>query len=543
MKMIQPDPLQFFATRVLLNNLPSYMMTIKQKGYIGDHTIAKDILRIIKDCTTQKQPWWWVFRYQDYEKEMSVRFDKNHANFIMDVFTFRLTHSSDLIFPFSKCIPTFEHFYTHLHHHGNYLTVLSLDSCPCSKSFGFMDPLLDVICSYTTVLKSLTLPKCYNKKKTCCISEKGAETIINSRLTHTLQEITFVSTVVTTDNIILRILSSLNNLRILNLSNVYVIGCRQAEKLPIPFNYGSYRAISRLEHLRIYDYINCMCHRESTCLLREGESCFWEHIGEQYPNLKTLQISSIWADKWWGDGWLFRLRDGLSKRNKPLEYLSVNTNYVTIVRQMNADRINTVDTLEDILYEAVRGDQDDESIERVMQKIYGVWWSLDDKTHKLCGDMLAFINFVIPNFRYIREVFISCSYIVAEMIDKDIIKLPTSFIETFITSIMGPDTEDFKLVHIFEILMKYNGGDPIISVGVIEKVLRVLSLQKRGQYYWRREQRIVCECLVNIQKIDEYNIVMEKIFDFKLMLYWFSDFPDLFEKLRLVVAIKKIFSN
>ena len=533
--MIQPDPLQFFATRVLLDNLPSYMITIKEKkGYIGDHTTAKHILRILKDYPRENKPW------RNYREEKSPRFDKIHANFIMDVFTFRLMHSSDLIFPFSKCIPTFEHFYTHLRHHGNYLTVLSLDSCPCSRYFGFMDPLLDVICSHTTVLKSLTLPKCYNKKKTCCISEKGAETIINSRLTHTLQEITFVSTVVTTEKIILRILSSLNNLRILNLSNVYVIGCRQAEKLPIPFNYGSYRAISRLEHLRIYDYIDCMCHRGRTCVPHEGESCFWEDIGEQYPNLKTLQISSIWADKQWGYGWLLRLSDGLSKRKKPLEYLSVNTDYVEIVRQMNADRINTVDTLEDILYEAVRGDQDDESIKRVMIKILYVWCWLGDKTHKLCGDMLAFINFVIPNFRHISEVFVNCSYIVAEMIGKDIIKLPTSFIETFITTIMGPETEMFSLVHIIEILMGYNGGDPIISVGVFEKVLRALSVQERNQYCWRQQRRTVCECLVNIQKNDEYNQVMEKIFDFELMLHWFSEFPDLF---RLVVTNMKTYST
>ena len=542
--MIEPDRLQFSAIRVLIDNLPSYMPLLrKRKAYLGAG--ANDTLRVVG--------------------EGKKRIDHNHADFIMDLFTFMFNdHTTGLIFPASRYIPTSEHLKTHLLHHGHRITELSLASCTCygeeeeeeaaaanarkrdlwletrsksrkrvlglSMAASNITKLLEIICSSAKVLKSLTLPKCKN----CVISKRDADIFINSHLVNTLQELTLLSIVFMSEEVIQEILSSLINLKVLNLSHVSTIGCRARECFLIPLNwFSSYPALTQLEHLRIYDNVDCPCEEGCVPYITERE---WEELGEQYTNLKTLQISCHMPEGENALGeyclWLHHLKNGLRTRKEPLEYLSVmvyEEESIRIIRQMNANKITVGETLEEILYEMLRGDRDDLTIRYLIFDVMDVWRKTDKKTHKLCGDMLAIINILIPNYRHIYNVFETCGRILVYMVEdlalRQALKLTPSFIETFITRIMGPENEKFPLYHIFRILRAY---DDVISVDVFETVFRRFSsIHNPSQYS--------CLLLGQIYKYianlgEEYMAAMKRIWGPKWrrnIIYWFSECSEL----------------
>ena len=571
------------AVRALLHSLPSlvdcslveninqYLSGLlfvhgKEKDqYLGCHTTVNDFLRVLAFHGKENDVRVLGFNLNTLRDKQDFlfndRFDKNHADIIMNIFTHWLVHPKKLSFPCSRYIPTFEQLNIHLRHHGNYLTELSLARCPCHGNKD-MDPLLNIICSSTSLLRCLTLPKCGKESiyDRCCISEVGAQTIINSNLINTLQEITFSSTVFVNEDVLLKILSSLSdNLRILNMSHIAFRGCRKNERIPIPFaflsssssssssssfscsfcsssssSYHSYRPLSQLQHLRIYDYVDCECQNDDErCLPDEDHYCPWHEIGEQYHNLKTLQISSWWA-RYWEPNWLLCLNEGLRRRKKPLEYLCLqkicDVDY-DVIRQMNVDRINIGETLNDILYEMIRGDRDDLSIEKL--SICG--WSFDFDHRDQCRDMLAIINFLIPDYRHIETVFDGCCTAIIEMVKDSRLRqhlaLTPSFVETFLSRIICPENNLFDLTPVFDILVVYG---ECISVDVFDMVLRTLSLQKPMDYY-RPNLRKICWYFVNVwtkYSTDEYIVAMQRIWGPRLLQtiqYWFGVFSDLIE--------------
>ena len=462
--MIQPDTLQFSAIRVLIDNLPSYMPLLQErKGYLGAG--ANDILRVA-----------------------GVDNNKHQADFIMDLFTFRfIDHTTNLTFPPSKYIPTAEHLETHLFHHGHRITEISLAICICHQTkMDEVNSLLRVIGSSAKVLRCLTLPKCLNNR--CTITNRGADFIIKSKLPETLQEITFLSTVFLDEDVLLNLLSSLINLKVLNISHISVLGC---SPFPIPFSHvPPQRTLTQLEHLRIYDYVGCPCGC-SPNFTRE-----WKELAEEYTNLKTLQISNEWdADT----NWLFDLRDGLRTRKEPLEYLSVlvSTYYYSpspsssssddgydddrmaihrripsIIQELNADKINTGQTLEE-LYELLHGARVDATIKHLIIRVRYIWLATD-KTHKTYSDMLAIIKFLIPRYRHLCTVVQLCVETLLIMVENSTLRqtlnLIPSFIETFITRIMMNRNYPLYPPYVYDIITKIlNVYGDSISVDVIKR--------------------------------------------------------------------------
>ena len=457
--------LQLLALRALIENLPARMPQIlsvhrdKRYGYIGDPDMARDLLSVVVSI------------------ENSI-VDKYHADFIMDLFTFMFIHSTDLVFPSSRYIPTLRHLETHLLHHGYRLTELSLANCYSDEN----EELLKVIsCSPLKVLKCLTLPR--NR-----VSERGADVIKKSEFINTLQTLKFSSTVFSTMDVLLEILSSLTNLKVLSLSNISCGGGGGTSQiLPIPLGGVS----SNLEHLRIYNYTPPEFVVDPEQLSNE-----WVEFCQQYPNLRILRLLRI--EYIIGNYYtsLCALRDGLDKRKEPLTYLSLETTddkySRLIVRQMNATRITTCDTLRDILYQIKKEGLGDDITQHLLWKIGYIWRKLEDKrnNHNICRHMLAIIDRVIHKYKHFpQRMFSVCVEALLFMVQdsklREELKLTPLYIEKFITNIMGPQNEeDCFLVSIFEILIVY--GDSI-SVDVFEMVLKKFAFQNRYGVYHRSQ--------------------------------------------------------
>ena len=375
MKLLSnPESLQYSAVDVFINHLPLFQQQQLQQlqrqrqqfvinvGYLGGPDLAEDILRAIgrRKCPT--------------------------SELIMDIFTFTIIHSSKLIFPTLKYknnenIPTLNQLETHLYYHGTYLTELSLAN---NYNNTEADEWLEVICEgCSSMLKSLTLPVHNNFS---CITETGATALITkSDFANTLQELDLSCSVFSSKVVLFDILSHLPDLRKLNLTNVSMLDCGNDgynQILPIPLDAYN-NSLSRLEHLNMSSvhefsrYNNCCdsqklwfdIDRKVEQLERE-----WTVFFEKYTSLNELQIANTFITM---DVESLRvLKDCLVKRKKPLAYLrtraqsenccetitsvdpSSRHRAISVIRQMNADRITVGETFDELLYELKRRDID-----------------------------------------------------------------------------------------------------------------------------------------------------------------------------------------
>ena len=200
---VHPEPLQFLALDVWINHLPSLSRWIpNNRGYLGGPDISKDILRITALSGIEKR------RRNDGD----ARFDRDHADLIMDIITFSILPATELIFPPSFYVPTLRQLRTHLSHHGHKLTALSLYRCDAPSH-----QLLRVIGEHcSSNLKSLVLPAFLDIDDECVDYISG----INCKFSSTLRKLDLASSVFSTVDTLLRLLSQLPRLEDLNLSNV-----------------------------------------------------------------------------------------------------------------------------------------------------------------------------------------------------------------------------------------------------------------------------------------------------------------------------------
>ena len=504
--------LQLLGLRVLIDHLPSYMPQIlKCNRYIGDHTTARDLLNMMS-----------YKKYEIGDKHHRIN-NKHHIDCIMDLFTFMLAdYSPDLIFPISLYIPTFEQLDTHLLHHGNRLTRLSLTNCHGDNVTT--DEILRIICRSLKFLKSLTLAS----NRTC--SQTGADMIKNSELPNTLYELNLMGTMFSTGDVLLQILSSLTHLKKLNLCRVRMNTCHQSLAVPLLLLDNS---LLFLENLRVFFFEGC-CHKSNKELK-------WGRFVENHPNLKTLQLSNESYDS------LLCLREGLRTRKEPLAYLAVDTDCPYLTLQMNANIITTGETIKEILYDMEHGGLDYLSVHHMLTNTSFVWRNRSNKKNpEICRDMLGIINLLIPKYTHYSVVFFECSDIIRFMVQdsrlREDLQLTPSFINTFINHLMMVDDPAIHvgivrqdLVNILEILAVYEDS---ISVVVFERVWKTLALQNRFCYIlWDRKK--IFRCILDIANYATYEYILafkkswgsHTFHDLKLKLIsWFDEPSYLIEK-------------
>ena len=469
-------PLQFLALRGLIEHLPTYMPQIlelhRAGRYIGDHNTAKDLLNVMSYYGKEKQ------------KEVHLpnppfmpRFDQDHIDLIMDIFTFMIIdYSPELIFPPSRYIPSCKQLHTHLIHHGDRLTKFSLDVDYIATITP--DKLLEIICDSLKFLKILTIPDC---SYSAC-SRRSVKIIEKSQLPNTLHELNLMATRFTTLAVLLDIISSLTHLKKLNLSKIRIFGYRGpcAQSLPLPI----FDSLFYLEHLWIYDfYSRYYDHRP----LSNTE---WSEFIQYHPNLKTIQLSGKSS---WRNDYVWSLEEGLKMRKTPLMYLGVKEDYEQyrcLIRRMNADKITTGETIQELLYDiSMGGGLNYVSVHDIVSNMTRIW-QICDKSIDKCRDMLSVINLLIPRYKHISRVFYTCSEVILYMAKslrlREEFQLTPSYVETFITHLlMDPENENEDLVNIFEILALYENS---ISVVVFETVWKTLALQDYSQYFHTSER-------------------------------------------------------
>ena len=527
--------LQLLGLRVLIDNLPPYMPQIlKCNRCIGDNTTARDLLNIM----TYK-------KYQRGMKHCRLVDNKHHIDCIMDLFTFMLAdYSPELIFPISLYIPTFEQLDTHLLHHGNRLTRLSLTNCHGDNVTT--DDILRIICRSLKFLKSLTLAP----NGTC--SQTGADLIKNSELPNTLYELNLMGTMFSTGDVLLQILSSLTHLKKLNLCQVRMNMCRSLhhhQSLAVQLHLLD-NSLLFLENLRVFFFEGC-CHKSN-------EELKWGTFVQNHPNLKTLQLTEESYDS------LLCLREGLRTRKEPLAYLAVeiDSSYLSlvndeynnalekkkiIIRQMNANIITTGETIKEILYDMENGGLDSLSVHHMVTLTSFIWRNRSNKKNsEICRDMLRIINLLIPKYTHYSIVFFMCSDIIRFMVQdsrlREELQLTPSFMNTFINHLMMIDDPAIDLeivredlVNIIEILAVYKDS---ISVVVFERVWKTLVLQNRFCYIlWDRKK--IFRCILDIANYATYEYILafrkswgsHTFHNLKLKLMsWFNEPSYLIEK-------------
>ena len=470
MLSINPERLQLLTIWVLINHLPSIIFE-KKIFYLGGFEICRDILRVTALYGKEKRR----------GLEWTRRFNNYHSNLIMDMITFMIIPSSVLVFPPSKYIPTLNQLRNYLSYHGNDLIELSLAACCDDDSDEcYYDVLLEIIgATCSSKLKRLTLPvfSCC----CCCITDRGVNAITKSEFSHTLQELDLSSSIFANWDVLFELLSHLPSLKKLNISNVTTLlgSDHRHQILPVPLNNHS---LSNLEHLN-------MCSINGGPVDNNQIAREWGLFFEQYSRLKTLQVANTFSTLDVESLCIFK--DCLQKRKEPLAYLRIraysdtwfnsvvrvdnSSRYpaIAIIRQMNADNISAGETFDELYRELQREDVNKftriniiHSLEVV--RMFGSIMRVD------IDEVLSAIDLLIPEYRYIREVFGECSNAIFFMAEE--MRLAPSVIEAFITLAMGPENEDFCLARICDILSIYKQS---ISVGVFEKVLTTIIKQDK----------------------------------------------------------------
>ena len=460
---INPERLQLLTIRVLINHLPSLIFKMKKEEYLGGSDVCRDILNITALNGKEKRR----------DLKWTRRFNKYHSNLIMDILTFLVIPSPILIFPPSKYIPTLQQLRNYLSYHGNDLIELSLADC-CDDYIDecYYDALLEVIgamCS--SKLKRLTLPVlnryCYG---CCCITERGANAIIKSRFSHTLQELDMSSSIFLNWDVLLKLVSYLPNLRKLNVSNVTVMldTDHRHQILPIPLNEYS---LLNLEHLNMCSFNYGICiptigDNGGIARMLERE---WGLFFKKYSRLKTLQIAHTFSTL--DVESLLIFRDCLQKKEEPLTYLriraysdtwdnsivnvDISSRYpaIAIIRQMNADKISIGETFDELYDELQREDVDNFTRINVIHnlEVIRMFGSIMKQRH---DEILSAIDLLIPKYKHIREVFDECCNAVLIMGQER--KLTPSILEAFITLAMGPENDDFCSTKFCDLLSIYN---------------------------------------------------------------------------------------
>ena len=521
-KTFSPETLQFSAVRILVSTLPSRMTQINNvidgQRYLGNSSIPEDILR----C--------FVFKNQ---------FSEHHAHLIMKLFTSSFMHSTKLVLLFSSqsssCIPTARQLNNHLFHHGKCLTELSLGRCSDTIPTDILMEIISRGCSSN--LKKLSLPRGGGGD---CVTMSGAYAIISAEFAHTLQELNVSSLMFMNINVLLEILSHLSHLRKLEICDV-IPSCsdphhhhhhhqhQQHQLLPVPLD----GTLLRLEHLHISSYDLT----ENFIQLSAEMSRFCKY----YPRLKSLQFFqciSLQTDI----ASLLSLSVGLQERKERLAYLRIETRYGycrNIVRQMNADKITTGSTIEELLYELKMDGEGGllfwNTIWIRVSSLEEVWDDESNKDYTVCRDMLDIINILIPKYKDINKVLQVCAKVIFFMVTdprlRDELELTPSKIETFINlTIDLKNNNDYSFcVIICRIVLVYKDS---ISVDVFDKVFGA-AVRLR----WTNP-REMCQIIINMVKYSTATLIKREINNLGLL---FNSHPDLLE--ILLREIQNIFCN
>ena len=343
------------------------------------------------------------------------------------------------------CVPAIKlsfprHIPVQIYHHyfeyrGVHLTELSISVCT--------DELLEVIgnaCS-SKKLKRLTLSNIDNKDnfKKFYVTDRGVIAIQSFKTS--LLELNLSSLQFSHTKTLLDFLSNLSILRKLFISNVSVMENDGSQMLPVP------RSLPRLQRLYISEFQRCKCFHSCVHCRRvwrlESE---WNKFFTYYSELKSLQICGIYYLTQYAES-LEALRKALAGRSTNLEYLGVQSYDQTgrnIIKRMNANKITSFDTVEEILIELKMGDLwfGDFILPTgwIAFCLMNIWESLATKDSKTCRDMLAVINFLIPKHMdddgiwiiYLTSV--TLLYMVENLLCVELNLTPT-FIQTFVSHI------------------------------------------------------------------------------------------------------------
>ena len=480
---IHPPSLCSICARYLANNiqrcLPRVLDVYNRGMYIGCQEVAQNFLRAVEMNWEEKV----------FNTPKKVRFDKTDTETIGDVFSFMFLPSKRLCFPPSTYLPTLDLLYTHLLYHGERLTDLTLTKCYSDNGEAPIDRVLEIIGSLK-VLQRLTLPLCNVDN---FISEKGLEAAIkpNSEITATLRELNLIRCGFSTMQVLLRMLSRFIHLQKLILSTVIVKGLDQQHPhlhqiLPVPLN-GS---LSKLEDLEISHFRVCPCFYRDTTIspkVYENIGREWKLFTRNYPSLKSLQVRDVY-DISHDKQCLIGLRDGLRERKKPLAYLSFllipdDPTGRDIVRGMNAVKINSHETINDVYYEMINSGSVDNSevINAFMLKLSTIRDRMKHLDIQTSRSLLAILDAVIPRYRHLSYVFYQCLAILLSIVKKprlrSELKLVPAVIERFIHLLVEPESEHSSRFHFYpfsicDILAVYQDA---ISTDVFEKVMRQVT--------------------------------------------------------------------
>ena len=280
---------------------------------------------------------------------------------------------------------------------------------------------MEIISRYcSSNLKKLSLPR------DGIVTDIGAHAMINADFAHTLQELNVSSLIFRNIDVLLEILSHLSDLRKLEICDISSENRHQI--LPVPLDD---RSLLRLEHLCISSYD-----------LTENISAEMSRFCQNYPCLKSLQIFqciTLQTDI----ATLLSLSAGLQERKgERLAYLRIETRYGycrNIVQQMNADKITTGATIEEILFE-LKMDRGGGVV-----VLHTIWsrvssleevWNESNKDYNQCRDMLEIIDLLIPKYKDIIKVLQVCAKAILFMVNdqrlRDELKLTHSKIESFL---------------------------------------------------------------------------------------------------------------
>ena len=500
---VHPEPLQFLALDVWINHLPSLSRWIpNNRGYLGGPDISKDILRITALSGIEKR------RRNDGD----ARFDRDHADLIMDIITFSILPATELIFPPSFYVPTLRQLRTHLSHHGHKLTALSLYRCDAPSH-----QLLRVIGEHcSSNLKSLVLPAFLDIDDECVDYISG----INCKFSATLRKLDLASSVFSTVDTLLRLLSQLPRLEDLNLSNVsFSLDSISSndQMLPLPLDGSS---LPRLESLNLCSIRYLNYYHYWTTVDAQRLEIEWTRFFEQCPRLKILQVAHTFATV--DAESLLVLKKCLDRRREPLEYLRIRaysrdyshrlisfdrSEAISIIREMNADEISAGETFPELFGELNRNDVDFFFLNyRRIHKLH------DLEVTQMLGKPLihcplAAVRKLIPTYRHVREVFHACVNAILVLTQQSDSRLSPTAIEGFLTLVMGPENSHFSHVKVYDILALYRAN---ISVKVFEKVLRTLIALTADDSYTSRK---ICSYISGLPDYCtvEYIVVIERI--------------------------------
>ena len=544
---INPESLTFLAIRVLVNHLPyledqvSKTWTENGQRYLtSNNQSAHSILRVTEKHGKEKH----MMNFHPMYEE-NLRFDKDHADSIMNIFTSRFIHSHTLRFPPSGYIPSPTHLKNHLFHHGRYLTELSLVHCYSyySELRGGDDVLEIIARGCSSNLKRLALP---DTSRTLCITERGVKALATeSEFAHTLLELRINGSYFSNIAVLTNTLRCFPSLVKLSLSNVKIV-CRHCTGQILPFPLDN--SLSRLEMLYMDKFNECCnshicnsCREYHLFDYRHGHrtqklTLEWIQFFECYPRLKSLQVFFAHYSLLTGgrrriycidndSRFIQALIEGLQTRDaSPLDYVGLDTydndgtDGPSVVTRMNALKVTGNSKMEDLHFALERALESGVSEDAIFDWVscrLSESWERSPKDLKTCRILLLIIDRLIPSYKHLSEVYYFCFETLLFMLKdpklcKDQLGLTPSVVERLLLILTTDERPVFTNcdVHICQIFHLYRD---VFCIDIFERALHSIIqedyevLNDQRVYFLELSKSCNYRQLVVIKKILGYN--------------------------------------